>query len=295
MQYKRPYGTMPRGDMIKEYNIKQAPYYEKGKYDIAVMHLDQQCIREDLWLRGKGSVYREFNEVITDIPKIVICHGTPYWPEEFSSEEIVSRVKRIVGNNTMVVNSNQAKEQWGWGDAIIHGVDKDDWLDLPKEPRVVTMISPAGLDKYYDRDFLRAVKEELSERGLEHCHISVDVSFKNFDDYREFLGRSLVYFNPTRESPMPRSRTEAMLSGCCVITTPHQDADTFIEDGVNGFITIRNPKVAADLIEKRLRNYEESIEIGQRGKETAIKLFSQERYNEDWRLLINKTLEREAI
>ncbi|MCK4686627.1 MAG: glycosyltransferase [Candidatus Lokiarchaeota archaeon] len=295
MQYKRPYGTMPRGDMIKEFNIEQAPYYEKGKYDIAIMHLDQQCIREDLWLRGKGSVYREFNEVITDIPKIVICHGTPYWPEEFSSEEIVSRVKRIVGDNTMVVNSYRAKEQWGWGDVIIHGIDKNDWLDLPKEPRIVTMISPAGLDKYYDRDFLRAVKEELLERGLEHCHISVDVHFNNFEDYREFLGRSLIYFNPTRESPMPRSRTEAMLSGCCLITTPHQDADTFIKDGINGFITIRNPKVAADLIEERLQNYKESVKIGQKGKETAIKLFSQERFNEDWRLLINKTLEREAL
>ena len=94
---------------------------------------------------------------------------------------------------------------------------------------------------------------------------------------------------------MPRSRTEAMLSGCCVITTPHQDAGDFIEDGVNGFITIRNPKVAADLIEKRLNNYKETVAIGQKGKETAMKIFSQERYNEDWRLLINKTLGREAI
>jgi len=30
---------------------------------------------------GKGSVYRDMNEIIDDIPKIVIMHGTPYRPE----------------------------------------------------------------------------------------------------------------------------------------------------------------------------------------------------------------------
>jgi len=174
-------------------------------------------------------------------------------------------------------------------------MDPKEWLDLPKEPRVVTMISPGGLDKYYDRVFLRAVKDALEERDIYHCHITVDASFKYFEEYQEFLGRSLVYFNPTRESPMPRARTEAMLSGCCVVTTPHQDADTFIKDGENGFIIKRNPEMVADLIEKLIFDYKNTIKVGQKGKETALEIFSMERYQKDWANIIEKVTGKRII
>ncbi len=278
--------------MIKKFNIKWEPHYEKGKYDLAILHLDQQCLSKSLWEIGKGSVYREMNEVITDIPKIVIMHGTPYWPEEAPMGELVKRLKDIIGNNIMIVNSHKAKEQWGIGETIIHGLDKNEWWDLPKEPRVVTMISPGGLDKYYDRQFLQYIKELLEEKDIVHCHITVDFSPKNFDEYRNLLGRSLIYINPTRESPMPRARTEAMFSGCCVLTTPHQDADTFIKDGVNGFLIKRNPEMVVRLVEELLNDYPRALKIGQEGKKTAIELFSSDRYLSEWKSLIEKTLNK---
>ena len=89
---------------------------------------------------------------------------------------------------------------------------------------------------------------------------------------------------------MPRSRTEAMLSGCCVLTTPHHDAGDYIEDGVNGFIVPRNPNKVVALIEELLNNYEKAIKVGQAGKETAIKLFNGDRYRDDWVKIISKTL-----
>ena len=154
------------------------------------------------------------------------------------------------------------------------------------------MISPGGLDKYYDRTFLQYVKEELEERDIFLCHITVDwranSGAKNWDEYRNFLGRSLIYFNPTFDSPMPRARTEAMLSGCCIITTPHQDAKDFIEDGVNGFICPRNPKWVANKIEYLIKNYEEAIRVGQAGKATAQKLFSKENFEKQWVALLEK-------
>ena len=270
--------------------MKWVPYYEASKYDLALLHLDQQCIEDSLWDRGKGRVYRELNQIIQDIPKIVIQHGTPYYPEVFEEEEIIRRMKKVVGDNYMVVNSHRAAEQWGFGHTIIHGLDPDEWWDLPKEPRVVTMISPGGLDKYYDRTFLRYIREELQDNDIIHCHITVDYKTKSWDEYREFLGRSLIYINPTRESPMPRSRTEAMFSGCCVLTTPHQDADSFIEDGKNGFIIPRNPSQVVDKVKWCLENYDKAIKIGQEGKKTAIKLFHKDRYQQDWKNYINYVL-----
>jgi len=277
---------------------KWVTHYEKGKYDVALLHLDQQCIEDQILERGKGSLYRVLNEVITDIPKIVIMHGTPYYPEKFSKDEIIEKVRALVGDNTMVTNSKRAAEQFGWGIPIQHGMDPEEWFDLPKEPRVVTMISPGGLDKYYDRDFLQAIREELLERGIYHCHITVDWRAKDWTEYREFLGRSLIYLNPTKESPMPRARTEAMFSGCCVLTTPWQDAGDFIKHGENGFIigdqktgVPRNPKAVADLVEKLLNDYETCIKVGQAGKETAKKVFAQSRYHEEWYKVLCDTVD----
>lgn len=281
-QYKRQYSDMPRGNL--ESMFEWVPSYEKGKYDLAILHLDQNCIDPGVLDRGKGSVYTQMNDAIRDIPKIVIMHGTPFAPETWpNKQDIIDEVKRLVGDNYMIVNSHTAAKQWGWGKAIIHGMDPNEWYDLPKEPRVVTMISPAGMPAYYDRSLLEQVRNALAEHDIQHCHITVDYSANNWTEYREFLGRSLLYFNPTRESPMPRSRTEAMLSGCCVITTPYQDADTFIVDGYNGFIIERNPTKIAELIEKLLDRPDIAQKVGQQGKKTAQELFSWERYEKDWK------------
>ncbi len=289
-QYKREYNDRPRGDLTPKFNW--APYYEQGKYDVAILHLDQQCVEDAILDHGKGRVYQDMNAVIRDIPKIVIMHGTPYYPEVFpNKEDIIDRVRQLIGDNYVIVNSHTAAKQWGFGKTIIHGMDPADWWDLPKEPRVVTMISPAGLPAYYDRSFLDHVKIGLSEHDIEHCHISLDFNAKSFEDYRNFLGRSLIYFNPTRESPMPRSRTEAMLSGCCVITTPTQDADTFIIDGFNGFLVPRNPQVVVELVMKLLENPKIAEEIGQRGKQTAIEKFSLGRYQAEWYDYLNHVIE----
>lgn len=303
-QYIRPFSEKPRGS-FKDL-VTEVTEYEEGKYDLALLHLDNQCVDPEIYQRGKGRIYRELNSVIKDIPKIVINHGTPYFPEKYEnditnpnfakhgiSSRLIGDIKNVVGDNPMVVNSFEAQRQWGFGTTIWHGMNPDEWLDLPKESRVVTMLSPAGLDAYYDRDFLQAVKELLQEKyDIELCHITVDWSAESWDEYKRFLGSSLVYFNPTRESPMPRSRTEAMLSGCCVITTPHQDADKFIVDGVNGFIVKRDPQQVVDRILWCFENVDKAKAIGQNGKKTAQQLFNRERYAEDWKKLLEKVLNR---
>jgi len=315
VNHRRSFDTMPRGPQ-EDYGFEWVAQYEKGEYDVALLHIDQQCLEPKLWEIGKGSLFREVNSVIKDIPKILIMHGTPYYPEMFSSDittenyEALGFTKDQVGMSSKLIkkfkevtkdidffifNSHAARKQWGFdgnpkAKTIWHGLDPEEWRDLSKEPRVVTMISPGGLPKYYDRNFLRAVREELWERNIVHCHITVDARFRNWDEYREFLGRSLIYFNPTRQSPMPRARTEAMLSGCCVVTTLNQDADQFIEDGVNGYRALRNPVFVADLIEGLIGSYGKAIEVGQKGKETAKKIFSGERYRKEWRDVLEKVI-----
>lgn len=275
-------------------------HYEPGKYDLAILHIDQQCADPAI---GKGQLYRQLNEVIQDIPKLVINHGTPMWDEMYTEDVVINGgkftdrkgnereidgIKKLVGDNFMVVNSYKAVERWGWGYPLIHGMDPDEWWDLPKEPRPVIQLSPGGLDKYYNRQLLSAVKAHTEERvGMKLIQITVDWHADDWDDYRNFLGRSLLYINPTRDSAMPRSRTEAMLSGCCVLTSRYHDADKFIEHGVNGFIVPDNPLSYSEAIYQLVNhNYQEAVAIGQKGRETALKYFHIDRYLDDiWKLV----------
>jgi glycosyltransferase involved in cell wall biosynthesis len=282
-------------------HLKWATHYEPGKYDLAILHVDQQHTDPNI---GKGQLYRAMNEIITDIPKIVINHGTPMWDEMFTEDLVINGgdivgnrgtkrmigMKELVGDNFMIVNSYESVDRWGWGYPLIHGMQPDEWFDLPKEPRVTISLSPGGLDKYYNRQLLSAIKGEVKERtGLDVWHITVSYEAKDWQDYREILGSSLIYINPTLDSPMPRSRTEAMLSGCCVLTSPYHGAEDFIEHGVNGLIVPDNPISYAKAIGTLVNEcYTDAIRMGQAGKATALKHFNLDRYLDDLWGIINE-------
>jgi glycosyltransferase involved in cell wall biosynthesis len=252
------------------------------------------------------------NDLIQDIPKIVINHATPMIPEYGYDEDTVLNggyifqgekqrriygMKEMVGDNFMIVNSYEAVERNQGGFPIIHGMDKDEWWDLPKEPRVVTVLSPGGYDKYYNRQLLEYVKSQLYERyAIKLFQFSVDYKPQNWDEYRDFLGRSLIHFYPGYDSPMPRGRTEAMLSGCCSVTTKHHGADKFTITGFNGFVVPDNPLTISDLIAKLM--YEEfkyAEDVGRMGKLTAQKIFRVDRYLDTWWKVINCVLENGSM
>lgn len=276
-------------------------HYEPGKYDLAMLHVDQQHVNPYI---GKGFLYKEMNEVIQDIPKIVINHGTPMYDEMYTEDYVINGgeiqtsngpehfkgMKQLIGDNFMIVNSYKSVERWGWGYPLIHGMDSNEWFDLPKEPRVTMMISPGGLDKYYNRQLITAIKGEVKRKcGLDVQHITVNYKAHDWTDYRQFLGKSLIFINPTLDSPMPRSRTEAMLSGCCILTSKHHNADEFIEHGVDGFIMPDNPISYADTIYQLINfHYKDALDMGQRGKTKAMKLFNQERYQKDLYYIITE-------
>lgn len=273
-------------------------HYEPGKYDLAILRNDQQHVDP---LIGKGQLFRQLDTVIQDIPKIVVCHGTPMWDEQFTEEYVkfggivqstrgprkIDGMKDLVKNaKIMLVNSYESVERWeGVHDNIyptIHGLDTNEWWDLPKEPRVVLPVSPGGLDKYYNRSLCTAIKSAVMERsGINIIHPNVNINFDgdNWSQYREFLGSSLITIFPFKDSPMPRSRTEAMLSGCAVLTSRYHGASDFIQHGVDGFIMPDNPLSYAEAIHVLVNEaYKETVEIGQRGKEKARKLFGLDRY-----------------
>lgn len=285
-------------EWLSEDEFEWVTHYEPGKYDVAILHVDQQHVDPKI---GKGQLYRALDSIIQDIPKIVINHGTPMndqWDDDFTinggtvqtnrGEKRLQGMRELIGDNFMIVNSYEAVNRWGWGYPLIHGMDPDEWLDLPKEPRVTISLSPGGLDKYYNRQLLTAIKSEVKERsGLDVIHTNINLQMSDWLDFKEFMGTSLIGIYPFKDSPMPRSRTEAMLSGQCVLTSKYHNADEFIEHGVNGFIVPDNPLSYAEAIHYLVNDcYRDAVEIGQRAKETAKKYFNLERYHQDlWHVI----------
>lgn len=277
-------------------NLSEVDHYEPGKYDLAVLHVDQQC----LFGHPKGIPYRELDKKIQDIPKIVINHGTPHY-QEYPSEFIAARMRELIGSNTMVVNSFEAREEWGFGEAIIHGMDDNEFSsDKFREVkrRVVTVMSPGnpngqhdldGWAEYYGRRMYDEIKKRLSDLGVEVVHIGKDITFQSFEEYRKYLSESLIYLNPTRHSPMPRSRTEAMFSRCCVVTTPYHGAGKIFKHGENGFL-FETADEAVSIVMEIIDDQKRAFKIGCEGIEAARKLFSYERYHGEWMNLIEKTI-----
>lgn len=289
-------------------NLNFVTHYDAGTYDVAILHIDQQVIVSD---HQKRLIYDQFNSVITDIPKIVINHGTPVFPEvifmapeEFDSsmsqEEIgeacIEIVQELIGDNTMVVNSYRAagESEWGFGIPIIHGLNPAEWWDLPKEPRAFTALSSYGFDAYYNRKcMIEAHDELLNNYGHTLNYANLNVSTNHSPEaYKEFLGKSLLYIDTSYRTPMNRARTEAFLSGCCVVQVEGaHDLERWAKPGENIILVKNDPKEIARLIADFLENrYREAIAIGQRGKEMAIREFSPERYRVDWLSLFSRVM-----
>lgn len=265
-------------------NMKVVLEFDPKDYDLAILHIDQQCIDPRI---GKGLLFKEFKIATEGMKRVVINHMTPFHDQR-ENDEVIAIIKEMIGDIPMITNSKEAARQWGWGTPIIHGLNTEDWLDLPKEPRAVASISTGGMNKAYRRELLHVTMDILKEKGIDLIWIQATKRCNSFEEYRQYLGRSLVYFHPAWQSPMPRARTEALLSGCCVVTTKHHDIDEYIQDGVNGFIIPDNPKTAAELIQSLVTvRLAEAREVGQRGKRMAQERFSHERWANDWSAYLN--------
>lgn len=274
-------------------NLFFVNHYEPGEYDLAILHLDQQCLFGD----KKGIPYRMMNEQIQDIPKIVINHGTPHFADK-NPEDVKDILRKFIGDNLMITNSETAWREWGLGKFIIHGISAQDFKPATKkENRIITTISPSlnlekdGWAEYYNRYFFRDLKKKIHIE-----HIGTDITFQNFEEYRKYLAESLIYYNPTLHSPMPRGRTEAMLSGCCIVSTPYHDWDKYIINGKNGFlIDGKNIDESVEILKWLQRNPSKAQKIGAEGRKTAMYYFDPMRYRNDWLKTIREVLAEKII
>ena len=282
-------------------------YADPDKYDFVILNMDQQLINPNF---GKSKLFRDLISVYKemDTPVIVLMHGTPVWPEhlqygdmtaEDAQNECIKQVKELIGDWPMVVNSHESatSREWGWGNPIVHGMNPNMWESKPKELKVITALSSAGCDKYYNRELMEEVGNRLKRKhGYEIQWARVNVpSARNpqemdIDAYKEWMSDALIYVDTSIRTPMNRGRTEAMLSGCCVVQVEGaHDIDRFFKDGENIVLVKDEPEAISNKIFSLLTlEHDKAIEIGQNARKNAIEQFSYPRYAQDWINLLKK-------
>ena len=280
--------------------------YEPGQYDVAILHIDQQSIDPK---NIKNRIYEQFNSVISDIPKIVINHGLPVNDNYFRAlglqlsegemqERCIGMIREMVGNNTMVVNSITASSEkgWGFGVPIIQGMNPSEWYDLPKEPRAFTALYSMEFDMY-DREFMTEVSDVLYDRyGYVLFYSGINIEVGNTpESYKQYLGKSLLYVDTSYRIPMNHARTEALLSGCCVIQIEGaHDLEYWAKPDENIVTVPENPEEIARVIANFLHEgYQQAIAIGKKGREVAMRQFNYECYRNDWMELFEQTIDKQ--
>jgi len=261
-------------------------------FSAAFLHLDQWCDESN---NLRALPYRIMNQVAQDLPRVVIMHGTP--------DDAPNRrsILQLIGDLPVVCNSQQAAREWDGGErrldrhglpqfrAIIHGYDVDEFWSEPlgkRKREVVTVCSGGEISRiYHGIPLIERLTRDVplvwyGPRGNRDW-------LQDYYVYRAMLSEALIYFSPSRRAPMPGARTEAMLSGCCVVTVPGNDVENYIKHGKTGFI-VDTYEEARDTLEMLLRDPEIAWGVGQAGREAARESFGQGRFVTDWLQLLGE-------
>lgn len=259
-------------------------------YHLALMHLDQWCDgRHNL----RALPYRIMNIIARNIPRVIIMHGTP------DNEQNRQAILRLIGDLPVVCNSSEAARAWDSGEqredcyglpqfrAIIHGYTVREFNGHNNDRQgIITICSGGRWSRLYHG--IPMLERLIRDIPIAWYGPSGNREWlKDYRAYRDLLEHSLVYFSPTRHAPMPGSRTEAMLSGCCIVTVPGNDVEQYITHGQTGLV-VNNYEQARDTLRALLQSPDTAMEIGQRGREAARKYFAHGRFVKDWLSLLEE-------
>jgi glycosyltransferase involved in cell wall biosynthesis len=84
---------------------------------------------------------------------------------------------------------------------------------------------------------------------------------------------------------------EAMACGCAVVSTATCEIPNIIENGVNGFCTNDEGELRT-LTEKLIADPMFAKSIGEKGRQTVIEKFSEERFINEWNNIFNGAITR---
>ncbi len=288
---------------------------DPSAYDVAILHFDENVLAPHLtngvipsvW----GKPFRHFLQQFPHLPKVAICHGTPQFegqygldPERKSAfsvheDEKATLVAELAQAGVKVVcNSYQAHREWGFADSrvIWHGIDPQEF------PKGSLSRDILALDLDRHRPHYRGAWEHERVAELLDPRLAIETArhfgapiekrdgngfaIRQFRAYVDRIRQFTAYLNTTLRSPMPRSRTEAMMTGVIPVCLRNHDVDMFIENGVDGFYA-DSPEELAEFLNELFADRAMASAMSAAARRKAMDVFNHDNYLLAWTELLN--------
>jgi hypothetical protein len=278
------------GDTHRSWDTAQRPIPANVRFvssgtlaeaDLLILHVDQWTLHQ----LDKLALFRR--GLAIDLPKVIINHGCNM-VDGCSSEAM----QKLLGNEFVVCNSSTAHRLWGFSNSVYvrHGMSPDEWPQTNYGRQNIVVTQPAsGIHQAYRNN--AAVLNFEATSGLAIDWVGRDHRFKTFEQYRGFLSRSSIYFNPSFASPNPRARTEAMLCGLVPVTTDMHGESEYIVNGENGYCSNDLDELFERLVELQ-RDPKLCKRLGRAARETAQRVFDVALFVERWQRIVQRVLGR---
>lgn len=300
-------------------NVRMVPAesVDQSDFDMAIVHFDENVLSSDLsnGVLGSewGDTFRWFMENIK-LPMVAVCHGTLPFVGQYAANPDAIRnfelyrsdadaLRAALANTNVVVNSYQAGEEWKFrrSRVIWHGLDPQEFVDGSHERDIVhhgaDLHRPHYRGLHALREVLGILEADKSLTISSHKHkrsnavAQSDPRFSElaFQSWLRHVGRHKIYLNTTLRSPMPRSRTEAMLCGTIPVSLDNHDVSRFIQNGVNGFYS-SSVEELADFCKTVCHDERMRTKISAAARATAMDTFNHDRFLTEWVKLVEETL-----
>jgi len=204
---------------------------------------------------------------------------------------VIPQVKHMVWNSLDVMNKykghyhRKMKHHY-----IVHGFDPKEFKPMKgveKNGRVLCILNVfEKRARFLGWDLWNKVNDKTGSicDVLGHGNPGLKMSIGDadtFEDLVNYHSQYSLFFNPTTNSAMPRSRAEAMMSGCPIVSTNNFDIRRYIKHKKSGYLS-NDPKELTKYIKLLLKNDDLRIEMSANGREAAIKHFHIRDFTSKW-------------
>jgi len=224
------------------------------------------------------------------IPIISLEHTVP--TKDLNNNQL-SYMKSLWGDVNVFI-TEYAKTEWEFkGDYFVIKNTIDSEFFTPGETSDQDPCVLSIVNDFVNRDYCcnyhgwKRVVENLPVR-LVGSTPGLSEPAKSLEDLREEYRKCAVFFNSSTQSQLPTVILEAMACGKPIVSTSTCSIPTFIEHGVNGFLS-NNEEELKEYLKLLLENKDLRDKMGEAARQTILNKFSEEQYINSWNYVFNYT------
>lgn len=282
----------PNRPQPKNYSV-----LEYGKGDASIpSYVDFHCV----FTQNVGAQWRYLHRYaeVMNIPNIVIHHTMP--PIGYT-QDTLRQYQNLPAAHTVFI-TDYSRRLFGFDEhnstVVYHAIDNETFkpLNLERKPVVMTLVNN--------------YEQRWRECGFQvYQHVANGFPTKHFgntppgegnlpndpandiDQLNIELNTTGVFLNTSLWSPLPMSLLESAMAATPIVSTNTCAIPEVFQDGRDMIMFDPNkPQDGRKAINHLLNNPDEAQAMGQRARETALRVFNIDRFAQQWRSIFTKAI-----